>query len=506
MVLAFLLLGYAIRIDVADAAQEIARPAEFDRGTWEKDFDELKFEMEHSYANLGWFASPQSGIDLPKLERRTQRLLSVAESDSDAQAAILAFVASFHDGHFSAVAKLEPAMHDSRAPPKADFDKMSPIEGCAALGYAPASRIAFSLPFESLAGAKIESDGITRVFRAMTISGPLGKRIGIVRIPRFRPEDSPPGECIHQWEEQKKKNSQHVDTDTLKEELADAWFRALCAQLKKFSADSVSAVVVDVGGNSGGNDSGDWSPRLFSDKTIRSAPLFMAATPAAVAYFDEQLGELRSALKKLPDGETTSIIAIKEAIGAFENRKLIITQRQCDMSWVWREKREWSPAGCSGLVQAGFASGQLDYMPAGAIPNKDAASSIYWPAQVDAFRAAWSGPVFVITDGETASSAEMFSAVMQDNKIAKTVGRPTMGDGCGFMADVDPIELSHSHLRFRVPNCVRLRADGTDEVAGVRPDIPILPRHGEGNRARAYRAISEIEAELSRQMANNKAN
>jgi hypothetical protein len=52
--------------------------------------------------------------------------------------------------------------------------------------------------------------------------------------------------------------------------------------------------------------------------------------------------------------------------------------------------------------------------------------------------------------------------------------------------------LPHSRLAFNIPNCVRLRADGTDEVAGVAPDIPVTPSPGEGARGVAMRMLGII--------------
>lgn len=93
----------------------------------------------------------------------------------------------------------------------------------------------------------------------------------------------------------------------------------------------------------------------------------------------------------------------------------------------------------------------------------------------------------------------MFAAVMQDNHIAKLVGDRTGGDGCGFMTDGAPILLRHSRLRFRVPNCMRLRADGTNEEAGILPDLAVLPIEGESERARGERAILVIAEDLAKQ-------
>lgn len=66
------------------------------------------------------------------------------------------------------------------------------------------------------------------------------------------------------------------------------------------------------------------------------------------------------------------------------------------------------------------------------------------------------------------------------------------------MSDSPPLVLTHSRLRFRVPNCIRLRADGTDEVAGVTPDLPIAPTEGESGRGRAARVLRAVTADLGR--------
>ena len=57
------------------------------------------------------------------------------------------------------------------------------------------------------------------------------------------------------------------------------------------------------------------------------------------------------------------------------------------------------------------------------------------------------------------------------------------------MTDGPPLILAHSRLRFRIPNCLRLRADGTNEVAGIAPDFPLPPTDGESARARAAHAV-----------------
>jgi len=468
--------------------------AAFDRQAWLQDFAFLKTELERSYANLAWFAAADSGNDLPALERRTRRALQTAESDADAKSAILGFVAGFHDGHLQPLPVLQPAKA-AVVVLKPALNTMTARDACAALGYAPQRSVAFSLPFEALQGTSLESDGVTRLFRAGTVTSGSGTRLGIVRIPRFRPQDAPPASCVQAWKELQAAN-RSVDVDAVRDRVADAWFATLAAQLQSFRKNSVAAVIVDVGGNTGGNDSGDWAARLFTAREVHSARLLIAAAPSAAGYFDEQLDLLKGALQSHPKADADVRASLQEASAEFERLKADVAKRTCDLSWVWRTQRAWDPSGCSRLVAAGFASGARDYLAAAASRDKQVATSLYWPAAVDAWRGAWSGPVYVLIDDKTASSAEMFGAVMQDNHIAKTVGTASEGDGCGFMQEAEPIELPHSHLRLRVPNCVRLRADGSNEVAGIQPDLPVLPTQGEDARARAARLLQLIDDDL----------
>jgi hypothetical protein len=476
----------------APGAAPAATP--FNRQSWLKDYAYLKTALEERYANLAWFGSAQSGVNLPVLDRRTLRALNAADNDEAAKAALLAFVSSFHDGHFSSVGVLQPKKGDMPAPAEPDYSKMSATEGCAALGFAPVRSVAFSLSFESLPGTTLESDGLSRIFRAGVVTASDGTRFGIVRIARFRQQDASPAGCVQAWQAQQAAGGA-IDVKAVSEAANDIWYTTLAAQLKHFREQGVAAVIVDVGGNSGGNDSGDWAVRMFTSGEVHSARLLMSAAPLANLYFDEQLGDLQAAQKE-EGASPEARQALQDAVAAFEARKAGLATRGCKLSWVWSEQRAWQPFGCSRLIDAGYASGHASYLPAHAFGNEKIAASIYWAAQVDSMRGAWSGPVYVLTDGQTASSAEMFAALMHDSGIARTVGRPTAGDGCGFMANVPPVELPSSHMRFRVPNCVRLRADGSNEVAGVQPDLPVLPTEGESDRNRAYRLLETIAADL----------
>src|ERR1041384_3460268 len=77
----------------------------------------LALQLEREYSHLAWFGSPQGGVDLPALDRATRSALERATSNAEASAAITAFVAAFHDGHFAATPAPRSSPPASAEPP-----------------------------------------------------------------------------------------------------------------------------------------------------------------------------------------------------------------------------------------------------------------------------------------------------------------------------------------------------------------------------------------------------
>lgn len=480
------------------AAASPCAAAGFDPAPWRQDYAQLKRTLEREYANLAWFASPQGGVDLPALDRATARALDGAENDAQAERALRDFVAGFGDGHFSFVPTLQPAAAEPvAAPPPADERRLDAAAGCAALGYDGGdARVPFSLPFESLPGFRLLEDGVAGPFRVGLMDTAQGGRVGVVRLKEFSRE-SYPSLCLAAWNHPEVAGAGAGDAQAwrsrLRAQIDDAWYAALEAQLKRLAAQGAQALIVDVGRNGGGDDSGDIATRLFTRKPLRSSPLLVSQSPAAAAYLDEQLENLAQARGFAPDAQ--AIQALDRQTERFRAARASAREGRCELSWVWRERRDWNGAHCRRLVEAGSAGGPLDTLPAGAYSNARVAKRLHWPIQMDDHWGAWDGPLYVLTDARTFSAAEMFAATLRNNGVARMLGQRTGGDGCGFMVSAEPLTLAHSRLRLRMPNCVRLRSDGSDEVAGIAPDLPLPPREGENARARAQRAIEAVVAD-----------
>jgi hypothetical protein len=467
--------------------------APFDRAAWQQDYAQLKQALEQGYANLAWKASGAGGVDLPALDRTTNDALARATSDAQAIDAIRAFVAGFHDGHFSELAYRAAAPGPAVEPVDPILTPDDGAGGCAALGFASTGSVAFTLPFEQLPGFRLVSDGLGSTFRTGTVSR-AGAQIGVIRIQAFRARAFPAA-CLRSWATLCRKGKP-VTAGAVIDAAANQWFADLVGAIRALGQAGANALVIDIGNNSGGDDSGDWTARVFTDRPVRSARLLMVDAPVSAGYFDEQIDDLGKALAGKPTGEGKK--ALSEALAFFTRQKQAIGQRHCDLSWSWREQRPWFPTGCNRLLAAGYAGGYSAGLAKGAFGDEDLVGNLSSASMIEEWYAAWTGPTYVVTDQRSYSAAEMFAAVMQDNHIAKIVGVRTGQDGCGFMTDGPPLVLTHSRLRFRMPNCMRLRADGSNEEAGIAPDIPILPTEKESDRARAERAVAAIAEDIGR--------
>jgi C-terminal processing protease CtpA/Prc len=95
-------------------------------------------------------------------------------------------------------------------------------------------------------------------------------------------------------------------------------------------------------------------------------------------------------------------------------------------------------------------------------------------------------------DGGTGSASEQFAAVLQDNKAAVIFGAPTAGAGCGHTNGGTPTTLTHSEGILELPDCARIRRDGSNEVGGIDPDILIGFRTTDGMRRKGLRVAPAL--------------
>lgn len=107
---------------------------------------------------------------------------------------------------------------------------------------------------------------------------------------------------------------------------------------------------------------------------------------------------------------------------------------------------------------------------------------------------AWRGPLLLVADGGTGSAAEDFVVWLQQNQVAKVIGERTAGAGCGYVDGGTVTRLSVVPVDVMMPNCSRFLADGTNEVEGIRPDLPLQMRG---------RDPADVAESLARLLAGN---
>jgi hypothetical protein len=86
---------------------------------------------------------------------------------------------------------------------------------------------------------------------------------------------------------------------------------------------------------------------------------------------------------------------------------------------------------------------------------------------------AWTGPLAILADRNTASAAEEFITWLRDNNRAKMGGEKTFGAGCGYVDGGNAIAFEAANIHLMMPNCSRFTRDGTNEIEGQTPDVAI---------------------------------
>ncbi|HEY0301015.1 MAG TPA: S41 family peptidase, partial [Rhizomicrobium sp.] len=156
----------------------------------------------------------------------------------------------------------------------------------------------------------------------------------------------------------------------------------------------------------------------------------------------------------------------------------------CGGDALWRG----APSDCRWLGEGFFATGLLSTADPATLRGKPFAQTLYTPMQYPFTPGVWDGPLIVLVDRNSYSATEEFAATLQDNRAAIILGEPTGGAGCGHTDGGTPETLRNSGATLRMPDCVRLRADGGNESRGVQPDILIgfTPRDGAALKGKRF--------------------
>jgi hypothetical protein len=423
--------------------------AAFDSRPWLDDLRQLTSEMSAHYANLDW-AVEHRRMDLPKLREGIEVRLRGATSEQEARAALQRFVDLFADGHLSLEWPKPEA--PSQTPPASSL--------CARLGYrrpqAPGIDFSQILAFTPLGGEPFPH-GLLRLGRRRTL--------GVLRIALFSEHSSPEvcEEVVREMHLDPEAACDSTCADSI--ELASA--NRLTAEIDRRARDlrsrGAAAILVDITRNGGGSNWAEAAPRILSRVPLSEPRLAFLKHRHWTAQLEQKLNDV---VADLQAGRGPR--ALLEESAARLRRGISATREPCDRGGVWLTGR----IDCAMLVSdVLFTDGLVAHARPGAFAGLASRTTLFHPLRYAYTESTDRLPLYVVVDRHTWSAAEYFAAILKDNGAAIVIGELTGGAGCGYTEGGIPTVLSNSAAKVRMPDCVRLRKDSSDEVAGITPDV-----------------------------------
>lgn len=447
----------------------------FEREDWIADYEQLKAHVSGHYANLLWLVD-ERGLDPVALDRGTMALLQAADTDREARAAIVAFVAAFHDGHFRVHrTKLSKRLEVwwaelwvSDVEATALRATTPGADACTALGiFGDEGGLAFELE-DAPEFTPMRADD--RAFAAGTLA--LGdRRFGILRIPIFD-QARYRSACIRAWDAYRERIEsecdEHCIDDFVHLELPNRLLAELSATVHALAELDIHALVVDITRNGGGTDWVDPAARVLSTHELACPRLAFIRDPHWSERLDHLALEIDEDLGHEHPPEDRALLEIART----RVRHLADAARErCDLTSIWTDPVRPS---CTNLVEDEYyACGVFPWLPPGRLAGAETRGDLHEPLRYAYEPGAFGGPLYVLVDGYTASAAEYFAAMLVDGDAATLYGQRTAGSGCGYTNGGVPVDLHHSGLRVEMPDCQRRRRDGGNELAGITPHVPI---------------------------------
>ncbi len=447
-------------------APSLAGNAPFDPKPWLEDLAQTREALSTKYANLEWAVFDREA-NLTELFADTQKRVELAQSETDARAAFDRLARRLGDGHvnFRWPASGTSQGDETTPLPCADYNA-SIVKTPMVMemkGYQP-----IGAPHSDLFPIGIVTSGQHRVgvirigiFTAQGFPGLCQSALAALAIPADKPCNDP---C-----------QQRVDDETGK-----ALNEEFKTQLESLKAAKPDMLLVDVTRNGGGSEWAEAVARMLTPVRLTSERLMFVRGEHWVKHFSDMESDLRKSAKTAPSKDRAQLLAWAAEAAA----KKQIAATPCDAAPFWDGKRP----SCTWLGEGFSTTGFLASADPEVLRGKSWASDAFTPMEFSYREGIWRGPLIVVVDGDTGSAAEEFAATLQDNHAALIVGETTVGAGCGHTDGGTPTTLKHSRAVLQVPDCARFRADGSNEVRGIRPDVLVGWRKmdGPGRRAQDF--------------------
>jgi len=460
-----LLKSLAAALALLAAAPAAAQAQPWDPQPWLEDLARIRDVLHARYANLEWLQGERE-LDLDGMFQRAERAVRAAGSDAGATAVFNRVMERIGDGHVGLDWPRPAPPASAAAAPAAPPPPPSAESLCRSIGYdGPASPgVAPALPgYAPLPGGDVLPAGTATVG---------GVRMGFLRIAIFMPQGSP-SLCAAAVAALQIPVDRPCDEECRNRIVTHAYRglgEAMMDRLARLKAAGAQVLVVDVTGNGGGSEWTEAAARMLSRRPLQSAKISFVRGEHWAGIWQRVIDQLRSH---------------RERAAGEERRQLDLYIGEAERARAEAARNCGGGSDCPRLAEGGYATGLVGRAPAGAFAGKDWAVWVFNPAQHTYRDGAWDGPAIVLTDQNTASAAEQFAAILQDNRAAVILGARTAGAGCGHSWGGTPTRLTHSGATLRIPDCVRHRADGSNEVRGILPDLPIPWRANDGSAFRA---------------------
>ncbi len=448
-----LLAAYLTQAQIKPTATCINR--QFDSLPWLEDLAQMTSEMAAHYANLE-FAISERHMDLPKLRQETEMKLRGACDDGEARRILGSFLEAFGDGHLE-IDWAQPGA------PNAASKQAEEASLCARLGYK--AFVKPGIDFSVMPGFTTLGGENSKWFPGGILQLTDRTELGVIRIALFS-EHAFPAACEQTVHEMHIPDSAKCDEEcanTIERETANHLTAAIVDRSAQLQSAGAAAMLVDITHNGGGSNWVEAPPRALSRAPLHESRMAFLRHQHWTKQLQDQLQDIETDLKTnaQPKG------VLQEAAARLRSG-IARSQTPCDRKRIWHEGK----LDCSMLISdVLYNGGILPYAQPGSFTSLESKTTLFHPLRYRYQESANRLPLYVIVDRDTWSAAEYFAAILQDNSAATIVGEVSGGAGCGYTNGGIPTLLQHSHAIVKMPDCVRLRKDGTNEVSGIIPDV-----------------------------------